>query len=155
MFRIIKKKTGEIDLQNSGGGVLINGKSLVDYTHPINTIYLSKDPTSPAQLFGGVWEQLTADAYLKIVTANGGIVGGTSADHKIPIESMPSHTHDWSFIYNNSGAEWGPFVTGSKSSTWTIDVNRNADGNCKIYNTGGGQPYYPHYYGIYAWIRVE
>ena len=128
---------------------MINGKSLLDYTHPINTLYLSKDPTSPAQLFGGVWEQLTADAYLKIVTANGGVVGGTSADHKIPISSMPSHTHNLpSGTSSINGSEYAINVY-MNSGYW------NGNTNEIIHPAGGGQAYYPYYYGIYAWIRVE
>lgn len=39
---------------------------------PVNEVYTSVESTSPALLFGGSWEQLTADAYLKIVTAGAG-----------------------------------------------------------------------------------
>ena len=38
--------------------VLFGGKSLLDYLHPVGSIYQSTDPTSPADLFGGTWEQI-------------------------------------------------------------------------------------------------
>lgn len=124
----------------------------MDYTHPINSLYLSKDPTSPAQLFGGVWEQLTADAYFKIVSSNGGVLGGTSAEHKIPVESMPSHAHSlgisegiWAYGVNASMIGNGVYANG-----WAYHANIT-----NTLATGGGQPYYPYYYGVYAWIRVE
>ena len=129
-------------------GILVNGVKLLDIIHPIGTLYTRDDPTSPAQLFGGVWEQLTADAYLKIVTANGGIVGGTSADHKIPIESMPNHSH-----YVQLANEYANNDSETYAPAWVHQ--KNITSGRYSGSAGEGQPYYPYYYGVYAWIRVE
>lgn len=96
-----------------------------------------------------MWEQLTADAYFKIVSSNGGNLGGTSSDHKIPIASMPSHNHLHYLNVDNRGVCWtcadgGKYVP-QGGGTWEYATN----------NTGGGQSYYPYYYGVYAWIRIS
>lgn len=56
----ITEKNGVIDIIT--GGVLINGKPLMDATkalfYPIGSIYLSVNDTSPSALFGGEWEQI-------------------------------------------------------------------------------------------------
>lgn len=36
----------------------VNGKSLLDLTYPVGSVYMSVNSTNPANLFGGTWEQL-------------------------------------------------------------------------------------------------
>lgn len=113
--------------------------------YPIGSIYISTSSTSPASFIGGSWTQITSDAYLKIVSSNAGSLGGTSAEHKIPISSMPSHKHNLSYREGAaSGSQW--FLDPGTASAWT--------GNGSIGATGGGQAYYPYYYGIYVWKRT-
>ena len=128
-------------------GALSNVASGVSFSdiYPIGSIYMSVNNTNPSTLFTGTtWTQITTDAYLKIVTSNGGQAGGTSSEHKIPVESMPAHTHTYT-TYN------------------TIDVQRGTkDTNVKYPNTstgttsstGGGEAYYPYYFGVYLWKRT-
>lgn len=113
-----------------------------DLIYPIGSIYLSVNATNPSKYFGGTWEQITSDAYLKIVSSNAGSLGGTSADHKIPIESMPKHHHGYTWMSIGSGSTWS--ASGSKGSVYTFSTG----------DTGGGQAYYPYYYGVYVWKRV-
>ena len=113
--------------------------------YPIGSIYISTSSTSPASFIGGSWTQITSDAYLKIVSSNAGSLGGTSAEHKIPISSMPSHKHNLSYRDGAaSGSQW--FLDPGTASAWA--------GNGSIGATGGGQAYYPYYYGIYVWKRT-
>lgn len=127
----------------------INPKLLLSM-YPVGAIYLSTNSTDPGELFGGVWKKVEDDAYLKIVTSNAGETGGTSKEHKIPIESMPSHTHTLkdSAISRIAGGigkgldEGGLWVEG-------VDLNN------QMSTTGGGQAYYPWYIGIYMWIRIS
>lgn len=127
-------------------GIVHNQKILADILYPVGSIYLSINSTSPASIFGGTWEQIKDDAYLKIVISNGGKLDGTSKNHKIPIESMPSHSHKLLASYGyNSFAETTAFG-GSATSAGTI---------WGLQSTGGGQPYYPYYYGVYAWYRTK
>ena len=115
-----------------------------DLIYPIGAVYISINNTNPSKFFGGTWEQITGDAYLKIVTSNAGIYAGTSSEHKIPIESMPSHRHSspTTYEYNTSGLK----------RTWN-------SGNSPMPEAwtgyaGGGQPYYPYYYGVYVFVRT-
>ena len=123
--------------------------SLIDTIYPMGSIYLSINATNPSEYFGGTWEQITSDAYLKIVSSNAGSLGGTSADHKIPIESMPSHTHG---IYGALTGETKPIS--NSGNDWGVGTTRGWNQNSNTY-TGGGQAYYPYYYGVYVWKRTE
>jgi len=39
-------------------GIYFNSKPLIDYFYPVGAIYISMNATSPAELFGGRWEQI-------------------------------------------------------------------------------------------------
>ena len=116
-----------------------------DLIYPIGSIYLSVNATNPSKYFGGTWEQITGDAYLKIVTQNAGSLGGTSSDHKIPIESMPKHSHT---AYQING-----ITNTNVQASSGICLSNNPTARATS-STGGGQPYYPYYYGVYVWKRI-
>lgn len=125
----------------------------VDLIYPIGSLYLTTLTISPSVLFGGTWEQITSDAYLKIVSSNAGSLGGTSADHKIPIASMPSHNHN---IIRDDGGNatnlaWG---TAGSNTGYISTMGQNLYKKMVVQNTGGGQAYYPYYYGVYVWRRT-
>lgn len=118
----------------------------VDLIYPIGSLYLTTSTISPAVLFGGTWERLTADAYLKIVNneLELGELGGTSSDHKIPLTSIPSHTH------RIPKGNWEASVSGKGIVIHNYNGGERMDSGA----SGGGQPYYPYYYGIYVWKRT-
>lgn len=131
--------------------MIINTNMLLA-AYPVGSLYLTTNEINPGTLFGGTWEKLTGDAYLKIVTSNPGQYDGTSSNHKIPINSMPSHRHAASgataaitkYQYTTSGDGF-QVVTGGGSGRYLISG---------MDNTGGGNAYYPYYYGIYVWRRT-
>ena len=114
--------------------------------YPVGSIYITVSNSNPSTLFGGSWEKISGDAYLKIVTSNAGQYGGTSSQHKIPVSSMPSHTHTVSRT-----AQYGRpnNVNFGASGDWQgmSQVTTSA--------TGGGQAYYPYYLGVYVWKRLS
>lgn len=127
-----------------------NIKTLLDYTHPVGEVYTTTNESfNPNSYWGGTWEKLTADAYLKIVTSNGGDLGGTASDHKIPLSSIPSHRHALSGY--KGAAAW------ADGKIWNRGGGAGS-GNTPVTNytdyTGSGEAYYPYYYGVYAWLRT-
>lgn len=118
---------------------------------PIGYVYISVDPTNPSTYFAGTWQQITSDAYLKIVNSDGGALGGTSNEHKIPVESLPSHNHSYSDY-----ATYSTDQTGAYSPTSYINqyVGSPTSTGRTTGNKGGGQAYYPYYLGVYVWKRV-
>ena len=118
----------------------------IDFIYPIGSIYLSVNATNPSKYFGGTWQQITSDAYLKIVSSNAGSLGGTSADHKIPVSSIPSHNHHISSMRNCGASSGGFYGVACNSSAGAVGMGTD--------NTGGGQAYYPYYYGIYVFRRT-
>lgn len=112
---------------------------------PVGAIFQTTGEDSPAEMFGGNWEKITADAYLKIVMSGAGILGGTSSEHNIPIESMPPHRHALSIA----------IAPGDGSRLCGTSNSQVYNSSYAMSETGGGKPYYPYYYGIYAWRRIN
>ncbi len=124
----------------------------LDFIYPIGSLYLTTNTISPSVLFGGTWERISDDAYLKIATGStAGNLDGTSSQHKIPVSSMPAHSHNFHGV--NDGAavqqQQGHYpirIYQDKKSNWSPGHD--------IDNTGGGQPYYPYYYDVFVWKRI-
>ncbi len=130
----------------------------VDFMYPVGSLYITTDTAfNPNIQFGGTWARLEGDVYLKNIPSTAtsqpiGNYGGTTTDHKIPVTSMPSHSHeDFYQVTGNFGDGNGtyagrPMLRGNYTSPTTVFWSTK--------NTGGGQAYYPYYYGIICWHRT-
>jgi hypothetical protein len=84
----VKELRKEIDKEN-GETATIDPLQLM----PVGYIYISSDPTSPAELFGGTWEALTD----RVIVGAGGKYDvnstGGAETHTLTVNEMPSHNH--------------------------------------------------------------
>lgn len=128
--------------------MLINSDFLLNQIYPVGSLYITTNETNPSNFLGGTWEKITSDAYLKIVSSNAGTLSGTSSDHKIPISSMPSHRHGL------KGALTGETKAITNTGNDWAQITQNWSQEGFIGYTGGGQAYYPYYYGIYVFRRT-
>jgi hypothetical protein len=123
----------------------LNGKTLLNYFHPVGSWYLSNDSTSPASLFGGTWEQLkdrflVGAGNLYAVGTTGGEATVTLSESQIPINSM-----------------WGSDKTiGGKTASVVSAVN---SGSFYGFNTSYGTTVSAHnnippYFATYMWRRT-
>ncbi len=113
--------------------------------HPVGSIYMSVNSTSPASIFGGTWEKIRG----KFLLAEGddyiaGSVGGEAA-HTLTTTEMPSHHH---------GAVYSQHGSATKKYAWYNEM-----GTAMGYNSipqGGGQPHnnMPPYLAVYVWKRT-
>ncbi len=113
--------------------------------YSVGDLFMTTNEEDPNIKFGGTWRKLTDDAYLKIVSSNAGKTGGTSSEHKIPLTSIPSHTHTYS-------------AGGGNYSTTNITGGSGIVPQTNPYSTntgssGAGNAYYPYYLGVYVWIK--
>lgn len=118
--------------------------------YPVGSLYISTNSTNPGDFIGGTWTQITNDAYLKIVSSDAGNLGGTSAEHKIPLASMPKHRHE---IQVTKGL-YGKTTTGDRYNVLYDSTGGTALDNGYTTYAGSGNAYYPYYYGIYVWKRT-
>lgn len=61
------------------------GTKLIDVIYPIGSIYMSFNSTSPADLFGGTWEQIT-DRFLYCADSSGTTGGSNTHQHTYGIK---------------------------------------------------------------------
>jgi len=131
-----------------GGTLTVNSKTLLDWTHPVGSIYISTVSTSPATLFGGTWTQIK-DTFLLTAgdTYTAGDTGG-EATHLLTIDEMPSHNH------NNLKPRWNT-NPGANAVYGSTGEGSGAQYDYLFYS-GGDQPHnnMPPYQVVYAWERT-
>ena len=167
--RYLFKMFGTTDISGIGDGTATGAISALttdlakqwEKIYPVGSIYISANSTSPAELFGGTWEQIkdrfllaAGDAYMA------GSMGG-EAQHTLTKDEMPSHRHSSnSYLdgYANSG-----IIGKDQFCTWvnygTHDNNEPKFGESGAIRTswvGGSKPHnnMPPYIAVYMWKRV-
>lgn len=146
--------------------ITINNKTLLDWTHPVGSIYQSTVSTNPAELFGGTWEQLSGRF---LIAANStyavGSTGG-EASHTLTVAEIPSHEgHLVSNNYSGGtdvGSAKGKYLSASTMSDYEDDGHGwNLVAGNEIYlpgySRGGGQAHnnMPPYLAVYMWKRTK
>lgn len=126
-------------------------ENIISNIYKVGDLFMTTNDENPSSRFGGTWRKLTDDAYLKIVSSNAGKSAGTSKEHKIPINSIPSHNHELVTDKKTSIVKW----IGSGGNIDITEYGERMKGFNDLIsgNTGGGQAYYPYYLGVYVWIK--
>lgn len=129
-------------------------QDLQDQAHPVGSYYWSSQPTDPASLFGGTWEQIE-DKF--VFAASGqhpaGETGGEEK-HTLTVDEIPSHnhSHNTSEGGNLEVLEDGGSVAGFYAQ-WGYGKQ---DSGIYTAKTGGNQPHnnMPPYIVAYCWRRT-
>ena len=126
------------------------GTALLDFLHPVGSIYQSTVSTSPAELFGGTWEQIK-DVFLLAAgdSHEAGSTGG-EAQHILTKSEIPDHNHILKYT--------GQSVTEGVNA---IRLYQAASNQYNEYSGGqssdcGGQAHnnMPPYLAVYTWRRT-
>lgn len=77
----------------TAGSLQVGGKSLLDLTYPVGSVYMSFSATSPATLFGGTWSKIEG-LFLMGADKNhvANTIGGAAA-HTLKVSELPAHSH--------------------------------------------------------------
>lgn len=123
---------------------------MIDYLHPIGSIYMTYNPTSPAELFGGVWEFYSPARTLYSTTdeASIGTTGG-SFTHTLTVNEMPSHSHRLPVIVDMMGS-------GANADVHEQGLNSNNTTGNSLSSTGSGAAHVnaQPYSACYIWKRI-
>lgn len=152
-----------------GTAYLKAGEGLtIDDVYPVGSIYMSYVSTSPAQLFGGTWAQLTG-VFPRFAndTATGGADSTSySFDHNHYMSLERPSGATWNFVSNRSGIGYhdGDAAILSKAlltSTSALTTLQNVYGPASAYGGTSGKPLgsktinaMPAYQDVYAWRRT-
>lgn len=123
---------------------------------PVGAIYLSVTDVSPAELFGGTWEQIKDTFFLAAGdTYTAGSTGG-EAEHTLTTTEMPYHSH--TILLNSASSV--------SYDTWDYSYGASK-ANRSYYSQGPAEPIVggaggsgahnnmPPYLSVYAWKRIE
>lgn len=119
--------------------------AVVERDHPVGSLYISENATSPAELYGGTWERIEGKFIMGASdTYPAGSTGG-SATHTQTVDEIAPHRHEYNG-YNKVG-NGTPYLSGGDSA-WEQKVTTTV--------TGGGKPMdiLNPYYSMYIWQRV-
>lgn len=112
--------------------------------------WVSPDPTSPAEILGGTWEQIK-DRYILAAgdTYSSGSTGG-EATHTLTVDEMPQHNHSigWRYSYSSDNTGFPQLV--NNGTVWIQYEETFSE------NAGGNQPHnnMPPYRAFYVWQRI-
>lgn len=125
------------------------GKALLDFLHPVGSIYQSTVATSPEELFGGTWEQVK-DVFL-LAAGDSHAAGSTGGEetHTLTKAELPDHTHGYDYTGQSDATGTGAIKIVSPSGTANAYTGK-ATSNC------GGQAHnnMPPYLAVYTWRRT-
>ena len=138
-------------------GRLNSNSALAAY--PVGSIYQSTDPTSPAALFGGSWEEIASDRVL--MGASSAHAAGTTVEAGLPnitgtanggVLSMSTPSSDGAFggKYYNTNNRHG----GGDKGDWFKTYNRTFDASKSNAIYGASNTVQPAAYYVYIWHRV-
>lgn len=131
----------------------------VDTVFPVGSIYLSRNNTSPAELFGGTWVKIASDRVL--MGASSTHVAGTTVE-----AGLPNITATGGFYENLSDSDLknrltGAFYVNANNQTHKGSGNTDSDNPTLDFDASRSNPIYgasdtvqPPAYYINIWERV-
>ena len=144
----------------SGLKVAADGKLSADAlaAYPVGSIYQSTDPTSPAALFGGTWEQIASERVL--MGASSSHKAGTTVKAGLPNITGTANGGVLSVSTPQSNGAFGATHYDSSLSYLSGDVRRLSTYN-RTFDASRSNPIYgasdtvqPAAYYVYIWHRV-
>ncbi len=136
---------------------LLEAQKLTD--HPVGSIYQSTDPTSPAALFGGSWEEIASERVL--MGASSTHAAGSTVRAGLPNITGRAGPDDQAGYYSiNNPNAYGAFYGGGNSysyassgdSRYGKDLCFDASRSNSIY--GASNTVQPAAYYVHIWHRV-
>lgn len=153
-LQIEKQKNNDINITLGGGVLRLSNEPLA--TYPVGTIIETTSEVSPAQLYGGTWEEFgkgkvlvgrdTSDSDFSTILKTGG-----EKQHTLSVNEMPSHNHiQQSALRNDGSTSYVVEPEQYKAGWW----NKYEAGHTK--DTGGSQAHnnLQPYIVVYRWRRI-
>ena len=144
--------------QSAAGLMSAADKKRLDNLYQVGSIYQSTDPTSPAALFGGTWEQIASERVL--MGASSSHKAGTTVKSGLPNITGTANGGVLSVSTPQSNGAFGATHYDSSLSYLSGDVRRLSTYN-RTFDASRSNPIYgasdtvqPAAYYVYIWHRV-
>ena len=150
------EKDVRVDGDLSVGDLTSLKAALVDIFHPVGSYYSSSDPTAPAELFGGTWEEVHGRFLFAEDDAHPAGSTGGEESHILTEAEIAPHKHAMAYGPEYSASSTG-FAYGIAAGSATNSAGgRGYASNLGTFSAGGGQPHnnMPPYLAVYTWHRI-
>lgn len=145
--------------------------NLLEIIYPIGSCYFSTDSTSPSEIIGGTWEQMTGGVLGLVGSTGVASAGKNGGSTKISIDQLPSHdplndgkkplpnnnNQSWEYMVHVTSLGDDPQCTKGRytyTQTTGRDVTRLVSAGDDSIKVGGGQDYIPAHTAVYGWKRI-
>lgn len=157
LLETVKSNTNRI-AENELKIKLMGGDDPLNSLHPVGSIFISTENTSPASMFGGEWEQIGGKFLLGASDSYSlGSTGG-EATHTLTVDELAEHRHSDLGINGNFLTIWSESGSGGVFDMATIYKSPGANNNkFTTGNNGGSKPHnnMPPYLAVNMWRRVS
>lgn len=161
ILETVKSNTDRI-AENELKIALIGGDDPLNSLHPVGSIFISTENTSPASMFGGEWEQIGGRFLLGADSTYAAGSTGGEAEHKLTTTEIAEHEHAGLHYASPTGGPISLYTPdGSYPEAFSLTYTQRANGDAptKIYTAkaGGSAPHnnMPPYLTVYMWKRVK
>ena len=136
----------------------VNGKTILEQTYPVGSIYMSVNNTSPASLFGGTWQQLkdrfilgAGDTY-----SNGATGGSDTHNHTLEngYAKYNIKTTGSAYVEEVIVSDWQPNRRCESADTFTNFDSWTVTGAVKLGGSTASGSTMPPYLVVYMWKRT-
>lgn len=140
----------------------INGIDILDFCHPIGSIYMSNNSKDPSDIFGGTWERIKGkvlvgldenDADFNSSDKTGGSKSIALDSHHLPVRTLISIQNMTGASKYTSGWLWNSAVTvanGSFIASTMYDLSQVG-----IVGNQVAVPLLQPYQTVYMWKRIS
>lgn len=145
------------------------GNYILDKIHPVGSMYVSRNSTSPATLFGGTWQRVK-DVFLLAAGdkysagSTGGSANSVLINHSHEILSNGQLTGYQVYLKSSADGTKRGYLAGGSNSTWVEGTAENSwkvyagtptpnDENTSVQYSGEGRNM-PPYLTVYVWERI-
>ena len=139
-----------------GNGLTVDADGTLSAVYPVGSIYQSTDPTSPAALFGGTWEEIASERVL--MGASSTHAAGTTANAGLPNITGKVPTTTYGTRHNETS---GAFSLGSKITSNGENSSQNFNSYYAFFDASGSNAIYgrsstvqPAAYYVHIWRRT-
>lgn len=133
--------------------------AVVERDHPVGSLYISENATSPAELYGGTWERIEGKFIMGASDSYPAGSTGGEAKHTLTEDELPRIRDSLSgfTVYNANEVGTNGVITLSEEITQSnVQPGYGTKYATLIMSFGDSQPHnnMPPYYSAYIWRRV-
>ena len=139
--------------------ICIGDRTLLDYMHPVGSVYISSQPTDPGTLFGGTWTRIKDTFILAAGDSFAAGATGGEATHVLTATEIPNHN---SQVFAGTAGSQQMYYTSGRVTTgeaYGFGMSNSPPENSSLIwarYKGGGAAHnnMPPYITRYVWERT-